>query len=163
MVVQCCLVLEGSLVHTTKTLLLKDSGLHFLLYTRFLSGSINEAELRGSHQNIRLSSRLSFPLSLIVCYTASCIKKIYHSQILSAIAKKHNPISEALLQSSMRLPLSFLLILSESTVRYYISQVTFQRPSRGNNLVRIHWHIACECEIMSIGLFSCALVYIGFV
>lgn len=30
------------------------------------------------------------------------------------------------------------------------SQITFWRPCRENNVVNIQWHIACECELMSI-------------
>lgn len=43
------------------------------------------------------------------------------------------------------------------------SQITFWRPCGENNVVNIQWHIACECEIMSIWGFCCVLIYIVFV
>lgn len=43
------------------------------------------------------------------------------------------------------------------------SQITFWRPCRETNVVNIQWHIACECEIMSICGFSCVLICAVFI
>lgn len=44
------------------------------------------------------------------------------------------------------------------------SQITFWRPCRENNVVNIQWHIACECEIMSIwgGSVVCSFTLCSF-